>query len=85
MGVIIKDIKKNNTEIIRVEISEYQGKELINLRIWYQAIDNGEVVYKPTQKGVALSVDKFSELQEAITKIAEYLHDKKHGTTPQDV
>jgi len=85
MSVIIKDIQRNNTEIIRVEISEFKGKELINLRIWYQSIENGVVVYKPTQKGVALSIDKFNELQEAVSKIAEYLHDKKYGTTPNNV
>lgn len=82
MSVIIKDIQRNNSEIIRVEISEFKGKELINLRIWFQAMESGGVTYKPTQKGVALSIDKFNELKEAIEKIEEYLHDKKSGTAP---
>lgn len=80
MSVIIKDIQRNNNEIIRIEVSEYKGNELINLRIWYQAIDEkGEVVYKPTQKGVTLNLAKYEELKEAVNKIGEYITDKKNG------
>ncbi len=83
MGEIIKDIQRNNTEIIRIEVSEYKGNELINLRIWYQAIDdNGEVIYKPTQKGVALNLSKYDELLEGIEKIGQYIKDK--GITTED-
>lgn len=80
MSTIIKDIQRNNNEIIRIEISEFKGNELINLRIWYQSIDeNGAVVYKPTQKGVALNISKYEELKEAVNKVEEYINDKKAG------
>ncbi len=85
MGVIIKDIERNSTEIIRVEVSEFKGRELINLRIWYQSMSGGDMVYKPTQKGVALNIDKYEELKEAIDKIGEYIHDRETGSTPEDV
>jgi predicted transcriptional regulator len=81
MSVIIKDIAKANNEIIRIEISEFKGKELINIRIWYQSIDNnGNVEYKPTQKGVAINVSQFNELRDGIEKINNYLKDKESGT-----
>ena len=48
---IIKDIDKGKGEIIRVEISEFKGKKLLNLRVWYTDA-NGD--YKPTQKGIAI-------------------------------
>ena len=35
MAVLIKDIQRNNNEIIRIEVSEFKGRELINIRIWY--------------------------------------------------
>jgi len=80
MSVVIKDIERNNNEIIRIEISEFKGKELINLRIWYSSIDdNGNMVYKPTQKGVAINISKYDELKEGIEKIGEYINDKKEG------
>ena len=86
MSVIIKDIERNNKEIIRIEISEFKGRELINLRIWYQAIDDkGDVIYKPSQKGVALNISKYDELKQGIDKIGEYLQDKKDGFTAEDL
>ena len=86
MSVIIKDIERNNKEIIRIEISEFKGRELINLRIWYQAIDDkGDIIYKPSQKGIALNISKYEELKEGIDKIGEYLQDKKDGFTAEDL
>lgn len=80
MSNIIKDIQRNNSEIIRIEVSEYKGNELINLRIWYQAIDDkGDVTYKPTQKGVTLNISKYQELKEAVDKLGEYIDDKAQG------
>ena len=85
MSVIIKDIKKNNSEIIRLEVSEFKGRELINIRIWYTAPDSssGDLVYKPTQKGVTLNISEYEELKDGINKIGEYLKDKESGSMPE--
>jgi hypothetical protein len=60
---IIKDIDKGKGEIIRVEISEFKGKKLLNLRVWYTDA-NGE--YKPTQKGIAIPPELYEQVKEAI-------------------
>jgi hypothetical protein len=85
MGVTIKDIKKNNGEIIRVEVSEFQGREFINIRIWFANIDqnSGQIVFKPTQKGVALHISQFAELQDGINKLENYINDKNTGNIPK--
>ncbi|PKL38784.1 MAG: hypothetical protein CVV44_07910 [Spirochaetae bacterium HGW-Spirochaetae-1] len=85
MGVIIKDIKKSNNEIIRIEVSEFKGHELINIRIWYPAIDNasGDMLYKPTQKGVTLNISDFNDLQDGIARLANYIRDKESGNKPE--
>ena len=77
MSVLIKDIQLNSSEIIRIEVSEFKGKELINIRIWYQAVDgkSGDVVYKPTQKGVALNIAEFD-------KLGLYIRDRHSGSVP---
>lgn len=86
MGQIIKDIQRNNREIIRIEVSEFKGNELINLRIWYQAIDgNGDVIYKPTQKGVAINISHYAELKDGIDKIEQYIKDKESGYVQPDL
>ena len=86
MGVTIKDIKKNNkndNEIIRIDVSEFQGKEYISIRIWYSTVVNGEFVYKPTQKGVSLPISEFSELQDAVNRLENYINDKNTGSMPE--
>ncbi len=84
MSVIIKDIKKNNNEIIRIEVSEFKGRDLINIRIWFQSIDGkGDVVYKPTQKGITLSLSEYDELRDGIEKLKNYIDDMKSGKKPE--
>jgi len=67
---IIRDIDKGKGEIIRVEISEFKGKQLVNIRTWYTDA-NGE--YKPTQKGIAIAPEIFPELQQAILEAGSRL------------
>ncbi len=85
MSVIIKDIKKNNNEIIRIEISEFKGRELINIRIWFQSIDgaSGNLVFKPTQKGITLNISEFEELKDGVEKLGNYIQDKLTGMKPE--
>lgn len=85
MSTIIKDIQRNSREIIRIETSEFKGRELINIRIWYQAIDtgSGDVIYKPTQKGITLNVAEYEELRDGIVKLGVYLKDLNSGETPE--
>lgn len=59
-----KDIDKGAGEIIRVEISEFKGKKLFNIRIWY--LDKEKEEYRPTQKGITVRPELFGELKEAI-------------------
>lgn len=85
MSVIIKDIKKNNNEIIRIEVSEFKGRDLINIRIWYQSIDtgSGDLVYKPTPKGVTLNISEFEELKDGVDKLGNYILDQLTGNKPK--
>lgn len=61
---IIRDIEKGAGEIIRVEITEFKGQKLLNLRVWYTDKESGEK--KPTQKGIALKPELYAELKEAV-------------------
>jgi len=85
MSILIKDIQRNSSEIIRIEVSEFKGKELINIRIWYVAGRDmdGNDIYKPTQKGVALNISEFQELQDGVEKLANYIKDKSTGLVPE--
>ena len=65
MGTI-QDIDKGGGEIIRIEISEYKGQSYLNLRVWYTDKNSGE--FKPTQKGITVKPELFSQLKEAVLK-----------------
>jgi phosphomannomutase len=86
MSVLIRELKKNNSEIIKIEISEFEGRELINIRIWYRSkqIDQetGDYIYKPTQKGISLDISKFQELKEGIDALGNYLSDREKDKAP---
>jgi Transcriptional Coactivator p15 (PC4) len=56
---------RNRAEHVRVELSEYKGHSLINVRIWQTGTDG---IDRPTTKGIALSVRKLPELASALAK-----------------
>lgn len=57
--MLIGEIERNRTEKIRVELSNYRGKDFISVRIYFLA-DNGE--WRPTKKGVTVRPDQLDEL-----------------------
>jgi hypothetical protein len=56
---------RNRTEHVRVELSEYEGHPLINVRIWQTGSDG---IDRPTVKGIALGIRKLPELARALAK-----------------
>jgi hypothetical protein len=56
---------RNHTEHVRVELTEYEGHPLINVRIWQTGSDG---IDRPTVKGVAMAVRKLPELASALAK-----------------
>lgn len=51
-GAKIAVIQKNKTEEIRVELPEFNGHNLINIRVWVEPRDGGAERI-PTKAGVA--------------------------------
>jgi hypothetical protein len=50
---------------VRVELSQYEGRPLVNVRIWQTGADG---IDRPTVKGVALAIRKLPELARALAK-----------------
>ena len=65
---MIKEIKKNSKEIIRISQSEYKGHSFIDLRIFFEN-EHGE--YLPTQKGISFNPAIAKELVEGILDVVE--------------
>jgi len=67
---IIHQFKKNVNERVRISFSTFNGKRLVNLRVYYNAAEEGED-WRPTPKGLTLRRELIPELKEAICKAAE--------------
>lgn len=61
---LIATIQKNSTEEIRVSLGEYNGHQLFNARVFFQAADGS---MRPSKTGVAFKVDKLSDFAAAVT------------------
>jgi hypothetical protein len=73
-----KDIyvfEKNKYQDIRVRVSEYQGNDVIDIRIWTQPPQGNEKV--PTGKGVNINVKLFPKLKEAVEVLEKELKANK--------
>jgi hypothetical protein len=57
------DIRKSDSERLRVTISEYRGRTFIDLRVWYST-ENGEL--KPGRAGVSLRPDQIAEVTQGL-------------------
>lgn len=73
-GKMEKDVavfEKNKYQDVKVRISEYQGNDVIDIRIWTQPPQGNEKV--PTGKGININVRLFPKLKEAIAKLEKDL------------
>ena len=66
--MIIGKLEKNAFDSIVVQTTEFKGRELIDIRIFY--LDSGGEL-KPTKKGISISPDHVPELIKLIQKAYE--------------
>ena len=63
--------EKNKYQDVKVRISEYQGNDVIDVRIWTQPPQGDEKV--PTGKGININVKLFPKLKDAVLKLEKEL------------
>lgn len=64
MSDVIASFEKNSFEEVRLSLTKYKGKDLVDLRVYYRPNDGEEML--PTKKGITISPEKFPELKKAI-------------------
>jgi len=62
---VIATIQKNSREEIRVSRDEYNGHDLINLRVFFDA---GEGDMRPGNKGLAFNASLLPEVMKALVQ-----------------
>ena len=73
-------LPRSETEKIWVSLSEWQGFLGIDIRIYYQA---GEASWRPTKKGVRISLELKDQLIAAIEQVARYAPDAEGEAKPK--
>jgi len=63
--------EKNKYQDVKVRISEYQGNDVIDVRIWTQPPQGENKV--PTGKGININVRLYSKLKEAVDELGKVL------------
>ena len=77
---LVSTFEKNATEEIRVQLREYHGHQLLDLRVFYYPEEGGEP--RPTKKGISVSVALVPKLREAVEQAARLLEDEKPADAP---
>lgn len=67
------DIRKSDSERLRINISEYRGRTFIDLRVWY-SIESGD--FKPGRAGVSLRPDQVAEIVQGLLVAARAIEPK---------
>lgn len=71
MDKLIASFQKNKFEEIRVQIKEFKGYDLVDIRVFAGSKDGEEKV--PTGKGISINVSHFLELKKALLDAEEVL------------
>lgn len=71
---IIATIAKNANEQIRVTLSEYKGRLLLGMRIWWHSVESNE--WHPSKKGFACSIERLPELVTALREAERRVRDQ---------
>jgi len=66
MNAPLAVLRKNSREELRINIDEYRGHRLVNLRVWFEA-DDGEM--RPGKQGIAIRLDLLPELRAALNRV----------------
>ena len=61
---IIASIPKNSRETLRITLGQYEGYDLLNLRVWFR--QNADDEERPSRAGFAVRVHLIPQLIEAL-------------------
>lgn len=68
--MMIGQVERNQTEVIRVSAEEFKGRSYVDVRIYFE---DSEGEWKPTKKGVTISPDKLEQVIELLREAQEKL------------
>jgi hypothetical protein len=80
MNQLIASFAKNKFEEVRVQIKEFKGYDLLDLRVYTAPKESEEKI--PTGKGLSINVSHFEELKNAMLAAEKVL--RENGLLPPE-
>ncbi len=74
--MLVRSIDKGMGSRIHVRLSKFRDRDYLDIRNFYEA-DDGE--WKPTRKGIAVPVDLYDALMEALTEAKAAIEKRAGG------
>ena len=68
--MVVGEIERGETEVLRVSTEEYKGRKYVDVRIYFS---NDEGEWKPTKKGVTIQPDCMDAFLELLKKAQKAL------------
>ena len=62
-GTVFMDIRRSDSERLRIGVSEYRGRVSVDLRAWY-SVEGGE--FKPSNRGLSLKPSQIPEVVQGL-------------------
>jgi len=76
---LIHEFQKNPDEKVKVELGNYRGTDVINIWVYYNAGETKED-WRPSRKGISLSINHITELKEGVDKAYKEWQDQISNT-----
>ncbi len=73
MDKLIASFQKNKFEEVRVQIKEFKGYDLLDIRVYTTLKDTEDKI--PTGKGLSINVSHFQDLKKAILEAETVLRE----------
>ena len=67
--MLIKEIQKNTREVIRINVQEFKGTNVVDVRVFFQINDD----WVPTRKGISLTESVLDEVIEGLEEAQKEL------------
>lgn len=71
-GVTVARVRKGRRAEIRVTVKPWQGRRVVDVRLWSQYEGQGEEM-KPSRKGVAFDATKLSDIIDALIQAKQHV------------
>jgi hypothetical protein len=65
-AILVRDLPKNTTETLRVQLTTFNGHHLLDARVFTRYDSTGEI--GPTKRGLSLKLDQLDALICALTE-----------------